>query len=88
MGNETFVDCVANDSPHEDLTPHRKMGNETFVECVANDSPPEDLHGAGDPTGGVFSNVSKEVAEFLFKKDTLDRRLKLQHLAGKFLRIY
>lgn len=64
------------------------MENETFGGYVANESRHGDLHGAGDPAGGVFSNASKEITEFLFKKDTLDRQLMRKHLAGKFLRIY
>jgi hypothetical protein len=57
-------------------------------EYVAMDSPHGDLHGAGNAAGGVFSNASTEITDFLFKKDTLDRQLMRKHLAGKFLRIY
>jgi hypothetical protein len=55
---------------------------------VANESPHGDLHGARNPAGGVFSNASMQVTEFLFRNDTLDRQLMRKHLAGKFLRIH
>jgi len=63
---------------------------ETLGGYVANYSPHGDLqvHGAGDSTGGAFSNASMEITEFLFKKDTLDRQLMRKHLAGKFFRVY
>jgi hypothetical protein len=62
--------------------------NERLGGDFANYSPYGDLHAAGNPTGGVFSNASTEITEFLFKKNTLDRQLMRKHLAGKFLRIY
>jgi hypothetical protein len=61
--------------------------NEALGRYVANYSPHGDLHGAGNPTGGVFSKASMGITESLFKKDTLDRQLMRKHLAGKFLRI-
>jgi hypothetical protein len=64
------------------------MENEPFGEYVANDGPHGGLRGAGDPAGGIFSNASEGITEFLFKKDTLDRQLMRKHLAGKFLRVY
>jgi len=64
------------------------MEKETFEKHVADDSLHGDLHGAGIPAGGVFHNVSEDITEFLFKKDTLDRQLMRKHLAGKFPRIY
>jgi hypothetical protein len=64
--------------------------NEMVVlgEYAANGSPHGDLHGAGNPAGGVFSNASMQVTEFLFRNDALDRQLMRKHLAGKFFRIY
>lgn len=64
------------------------MEHDTIWEYDTKHSPPGGQYGAGDPAVGVFSNVSEDITERLFKKDTLDRRLMRKHLAGKSLPIY